>query len=346
MARCRIVLMALLIIALSLSVACSPRTTAPPTSPPAATPPPATPPVPAPSNPEPEPEPLPETIAIGELPIGSLVRDASWSWEFRNGDNYLDGTTETKPVIWIIAAIDHYEFEKHTPHVTLISAELVARYAFDDSTSRTRSPTPYGSNNWGASGQGDAKFGLRKFLNGAYEDESHPHFEAGFFSALGSEFKSNVLPTELQNVATHDSTGHRLSAPLFYTTVDYVFAPSWTEISGSLQSPYYEVGRPYAYFDMDDPEHGPSDQTSLRGRLDVTITHTNRQRYAIGYWTRQPVNMPDYERNNYTLTVIGTPNNNARDSRNGVRPALNLQATVMVKSQPDRNGVYDIVWGN
>ena len=50
---------------------------------------------------------------IGDLPIGSIVYDDSWTWHFRTGDGYtLNG--QIKPVEWIVVAKDHYSSGKTT----------------------------------------------------------------------------------------------------------------------------------------------------------------------------------------------------------------------------------------
>lgn len=69
---------------------------------------------------------------ISNLKVGDKVVDPSWDWHFRTGENYTyEKDDKTKPVIWIVAAKNHYS--EHDPHVTLISEELIGLYTFDNS---------------------------------------------------------------------------------------------------------------------------------------------------------------------------------------------------------------------
>ena len=117
-----------------------------------------------------------QMIPVAELEPGDRIFDAGWEWEHRQGDGYTrsgnddgdnDDSEDAKPVIWIVAAIDHYS--GMGSHVTLVSEEVVALYRFDET-----------NNHWGNSS-------LRAFLNDRF---------AGTFS---DDFRRGTATTVLPN---------------------------------------------------------------------------------------------------------------------------------------------------
>lgn len=176
-------------------------------------------------------------LPIYHLEIGSRVADTSWEWEFRSTDNYKAVRKAIKkPVEWIIVAKNHYE--GIGPHVTLLSVECIACYAFDDAGFWGRN----GNVNlgcfslWGLSGAKEAKVGLRPWLNSIDINKG-----SGFHAAFSNEFKAIVLTTPLPNKDGADNT---------YITVDNVFIPSTTELGDTQYRHTHPIGKCFPYFNQ------------------------------------------------------------------------------------------------
>lgn len=161
-----------------------------------------------------------ETKQLKDLATGSIVYDPSWTWKHKTGNAYT-GNGEIKPVEWIVVAQDHYKNSTtgivNGNHTTLISNELIAKYAFDDRYN-TDYGENYGYNHWGDSNK------IRPFLN------------TSFFNNFSSNFKNLVLETTL-NMQTYNGSS--------YTTKDKVFLPSEKELGGN-NTPI--IGTDWGYF--------------------------------------------------------------------------------------------------
>jgi len=246
------------------------------------------------------------TIPLSELPIGAWVVDPSWEWEFRLGVDYSNydeegvttGPGEVKPVTWIVVAKDHYD--GIGSHVTLLSEELIGRYSFDSSTNREHEYAQYGYNHWGDSGNANAAYRLRPWLN-----STGIHSGEGFYQAFSESFKNAVLNTTLPNKEWKNSTT--------YSTNDRVFLPSTTELGDSAHNYTYLIGLAYPYFSgVDSAER---------------IAHIGGETWE--YWMRSP----DSRFGSLVKFVFidgGFYAGQAYYDGDGVRPALNLRADVMV----------------
>jgi len=237
------------------------------------------------------------TIPIGDLPIGARVVDPTWEWEFRTGNDYArEAGDETRPVTWIVVAKDHYDGLE--PHVTLLSEELIGKHLFDNSTNRGHIR---GSNYWGDSGTANATQGLRPWLN-----STGIHAGEGFHRAFSENFEGVVLATTLPNKEWENGNS--------YSTQDYVFIPSITELGDSDHNYTYQIGTAYAYFD------GAGDAKRV-ARLD------GETRW---YWTRSPVSRCG----SIVRYVSGAGefyyDSGAYDGITAVRPALNLKSGILV----------------
>ncbi|WP_406242015.1 DUF6273 domain-containing protein [Tissierella carlieri] len=140
---------------------------------------------------------------LSNLPLGSVVYDPSWTWQYRNEEDYT-GYGVTKPVGWIIVAKNHTGYPSNS--ITLISDDVIGLHPFDNSTNRGNT---YGSNHWGNSGSPNATLATRTFLNST------------FYNAMSTTFKNSIMTTTLDN-KTYDGSS--------YTTSDKVFIPSLTEL--------------------------------------------------------------------------------------------------------------------
>jgi hypothetical protein len=236
------------------------------------------------------------TIPIGDLPIGARVVDPSWEWEFRTGDNY-SGSGKVKPVTWIVVAKDHYDGLE--PHVTLLADELIGKHTFDNGTKEVNQ---YGSNHWGDSGTANASHGLRPWLN-----STGIHSSGGFYRVFSESFKAAVLATTVPNKEWESGT--------VYSTEDYVFLPSTTELGDSGHDYTYTIGSVYPYF-------------SGAGYA-KRIAHLGGETWW--YWTRSPDS-----RNGSSVRVIcraGTFYDFIASDYidiHGVPPALNLKSETLV----------------
>jgi len=253
------------------------------------------------------------TIPIGDLPIGARVVDPSWDWEFRTGQNY-SGKGEVKPVTWIVVAKNHYS--ELSPHVTLLSEDLIGWLSFDNSTNRSHKHAKFGYNHWGDSGTANAKFGLRPWLN-----SSGIHSNEGFYSTFSDSFKQTILTTIVPNYKFETwETGS------FYSTEDKVFIPSVTELGAKADRSTHKIGEAYLYFKRED-------------NIDRVATIRGE---SWPYWTRSPVKGPWPDEVAYinvryvsdkgdisafTMSALFVDGN---DRPVGVRPALNLKSDILV----------------
>lgn len=253
------------------------------------------------------------TQALSELPIGAKVVDTSWEWEHLTGEDY-SGTGETKPVIWVVVAKDHYG---NGSGVTLLTEEVIGKHAFDNSKNDFDSPEGNtGSNHWGNSGRDStATSGLRPWLN-----STGIHAGEGFYSAFSPLFQSAIIVTTLPNKVW--DTGNS------YHTEDKVFIPSTTELGDEVHSHTYQVGAIYPYF--------------LGAENELRIANLGSD--SCAYWTRSP-------NRHFTQTVRQVSrsgefalNYDAFNYHVGVRPALNLQANTLVSETENEDGAYEILY--
>jgi len=243
---------------------------------------------------------------MGDLSIGDKVVDLTWNWEFRTGENYT-GTGISKPVVWIVAAKDHYG---ENTGVTLLAEELIGRLAFDNSTNSSIR----GSNHWGNSGKNQtARVGLRPWLN-----SSGKHSNEGFFRAFSDIFKNTLLTTEVSN--------YDCSKDLFYTTNDIVYIPSAAELGESESTEASLAGKPYPFF---------------AGKPQKVRTALLKEK-TNSYWSRSPLlKSPTYVR---CVDIHGAfINNSAFNSDYAVRPVVNSVSETLVSEKPDAKGLYRIL---
>jgi len=244
------------------------------------------------------------TIPLSELPIGARVADPTWEWEFRLGIDYSDedidgnptGTGEVRPVTWIIVAKDHYEGMDE--HVTMISEELIGRFAFDNSIHHTA----WGYNHWGESGTDEtADRGLRPWLN-----STGIHREEGFYRAFSDNFKRAVITSIVPNRKWDNGS--------IYNTEDRVFVPSTTELGDTEHNRTYPIGSAYSYF-------LGADNTARIAYLSKEISH---------YWLRSPSSQYSY--NVRRVGIEGEFNYYLYSDcfKTAVRPVLNVAPDLLV----------------
>ncbi len=267
-------------------------------------------------------------FTIDELAIGDKVVDKSWSWEYRTGPDYthLNGNpanSETKPVVWIIVAKNHYSggeagsVSGGIEHVTLISEEAIGKHAFDNSENRGHE---WGSNHWGDSGKPDALAGIRPFLNSLPKSgsPSYAYRLQGFYNAMSYIFKSAVLETALPNKVWETGTS--------YSTTDKIFLPSTTELGDNEHHTTHQIGTDWGYFTDNDS------RIALEGAVDWQ------------YWTRSP-------RSTHSFALINVDQDGDfvnwvaaihNDTGANIRPAVNISSEAVV-IESHVAGLYEIV---
>jgi hypothetical protein len=240
------------------------------------------------------------TTPLGDLPIGTLVVDPTWKWEFRTSGGYT-GNGEMKPVTWIVVAHSHYEMLE--PHTTLLSQELIGKYCFDNSINRGHNDDLYGYNHWGDGGAVNAACGIRLWLN-----STGIHSSEGFYRAFPGSFKEAILTTILPNKEWEKGDS--------YKTKDKVFLPSSTELGdSSYDYRIRQIGVTYSYF-----------KDAINAKRSAGFS--GQPWY---YWTRSP-------RSGYIgragMCIVSYAGDfafdYARHADCGVRPALNLKSDTLV----------------
>lgn len=304
----------------------------------------------------------PSPKPIIELDVGDRVVDPSWEWEFKYGRNYSNLTLqgdplpagETRPVNWIVAGKNHFDIM--SAHVTLLSEELVALHAFDDSSRNfdDTHPFPNGNNHWGNSGTPDAGYGLRPFLNSLDKSDSYSYSGNGFYSAFSPSFRNVVLNTVVHNSTQIDSGGNWSGDNTWssYTTEDHVFILSHTEMGGVADEFSGNIGDGLAYFNLEQPE-GPRDTDELEARRSTKLDGLADAHGSFGgdfrsHWSRSPSSLGyNVVRSIHTDGYIGgcTFMDTAEYTYGGVRPAVNICAYTYVIEDPHNPGFYEIFKG-
>ena len=242
------------------------------------------------------------SIPIGDLPIGARVIDPTWKWEYRTDDGY-SGVGQFKPVTWIVVAKNHYEGLNH--HVTLLTEELIGLFPFDNSTNRNPGSSEEGCNHWGESGSPNATRGLCPWLN-----STGIHSHEGFYQAFSMSFKKIVMETTLPNKEWINGAT--------YSTKDFVFIPSTTELDDSDHEDTYQIGSVYPYFSTSERVERLA---GLGGKM-------------LWYQTRSP----DSRFCGYVRSVDSACDfhyDDVSNEHNGVRPALNVKADTLVSESRD-----------
>lgn len=245
---------------------------------------------------------------ISELSIGDKVVDPTWSWEFRHGWGYTSyGDKEvTEPVVWIVVAKDHNQPNS----ITLISDNLLGYFIYD----ATMQPSGIlaGHNHWGNSGK-NGSAGIRPWLN-----STAPHENEGFYHSFSSSFKSILL---LSNVENKD---YESGAP--YSTQDYVYLPSHTELGATDHEGTYEIGTAFDYF-------VGADYIRLRAKImgyPWEDDYWSRSPYSAGY---RPVGL--VSTSGYYVSAWADANNK------GVRAVVNVSSSAKISKEANDNGIYE-----
>jgi hypothetical protein len=248
------------------------------------------------------------TKTIGSLNIGDRVVDKTWSWEFRHGWGYTNyGENEvTEPVVWIVVAKDHNQANS----VTLMTENLLGYLMFD---ATTLNGIFAGYNHWGNSGQ-NASVGIRPWLN-----STSPHEGEGFYTSFSSSFKGIVLASTVENKDYVNGES--------YTTTDFVYIPSNTELGATEYEGTYEIGKVFDYFI--DPDYK---------RYEAKIMGYP---WTDDYWTRSPYSA-GYRPVGAVITSGFIGSEWADAEGNGVRAVVNVQANAKISSEPNAEGIYEI----
>ena len=263
-----------------------------------------------------------ESQPISNLKVGDKVMDPSWNWEHRVlMDNYTKHSNDiTKPVTWVVVAKNHYSDSKSFStgfapgnHVTLLTEQLIAKYAFDDSTNVHSA----GRNAWIYSGAPNAEHGARKFLNEV------------FYNEMSAAFKSVVIETKLVNRAWDSGD--------YYLTDDKVFLPSSTELGDQAHNNTYEIGKNWGVFKSDAMRTAEAEYF-LFGGSGTTTDKDN-------YWTRSPDSRLIFDVKFVSAITGEIQEIQASNGYVALRPVVNINAATRVSMTANADGVYTIVPG-
>lgn len=246
-------------------------------------------------------------IEVSELPLGSVIYDPNWEWEFVKWNNTPTGgyyTYKNEPVKWVITAKNHQGYPSNS--ITVLSYDFIGYQMFDNSTDREGGSN--GSPHWGNSGTTNATFGIRKWLNGSsYMGNDNNNYDTTFYDSFSKNFKENILTTTLPNLAYGGEN---------YTTEDKVFIPSQTEV-GFKNTDSYFIGSVWQYY-------------------------KNSKINDAGYFYTRSIHIKNPILRQIAGNEVYYGNNYVPNKEGGIRPALNLKSDALVIS--DGQGKYKIVY--
>lgn len=252
------------------------------------------------------------TKFLGDLPVGALVRDSV-------------STYYGAPIVFLVA--DHGFYGKNA--TALVTERILTFKAFDAAEPRNTDDrrAKYGNNNYQDSNihqwlnsESNIWFQPRHATDQAPTEEfvtSRPYAdESGFLSNMGMNFRSNLAKLRLN---------------YFEDALARVFLLSRSEIGLD------DGGKVLELFKNDEFRKAKPTKEC------VQIDEEGNVNESDWWWLRDPnAGYSHYVRYVYTSGALSSYS--AFYGSHGVRPALNLASDIRVKSEPDENGVYDIIW--
>lgn len=275
---------------------------------------------------------------IKDLPIGTKVRYA----------RHQINAEEPEELIWQIGGIDHYKNELNpgiVGHTTLVPAKIIDIRAFDakEPNNNDTNRKNYGNNRYKDSN-------IRQWLNKSGPDwfeKTHSADEPptnagtnnygtgyddrnGFLTHFTEDELAAIVPVNLtvaKNTVTDGGGTEEVT--------DRVFLLSNTEV-GLVNEPGGAEGEKLPLFTNDTSRIGiVTKQVEDNSNYDIVG--------ARHWWLRSPSSSySSYVR--YVLTSGALSDCNAFIGNFGVRPALNLESSILVSEEPDEFGVYDLIY--
>ena len=275
---------------------------------------------------------------LSNLPIGSKVKFGKYSV---NGELAQD-------IVWLIVAKNHGGTPAYpTNSVTLLTDKIVDLRAFDaqEPNSTILSHRSNGNNKYSTSnidqwlnsdGQAGGWYNARHtydqspmspYVTNGTEYMSRP----GFLNAFSIAEKNNILLTNI-NVALFNPSGYE-------EITRKIFLPSATEIGVNNQGTEYE-GAKWAYFIQN------SSSTRLTSQALANTLAINKPSNDTNTWYWLLRTSSDDGVSNRVTHMGGNTEssvNRPYSGEMGVRPAMNLSASLKISDTTDRDGCYTFI---
>lgn len=272
---------------------------------------------------------------LSELPIGAKVKDVETKY---NG----------VPIVWQVGGHNHYA----TGQTVLVSEKIITLKSFDakEASNTDSNRKSYGNNRYSQSN-------IRQWLNSSaaswysaqhsadappnnanvYNNYNEYDAESGFLTNFSENMRNALVPTTL-TVAKNTVTDGGGSE----TVTDKVFLLSNTEVGLTNENSIAE-GKRLALFTTADSSRLAYPTAEAVSKSEYTSTDLSALK-AWYYWLRSPfVNLSYYMRHVFSSGALF--NHYANNSNSGVRPALNLNSSILVSDSVDSDGAY-ILFGN
>lgn len=276
---------------------------------------------------------------LSNLPIGAKIKF---------GKHSVNGET-AQPITWLVVAKNHSGYPSNS--VTLLTERIIDMRCFDASepTSPNSDVKEYGLGRYELSN-------IRQWLNSnaptGWFTSKHTYDQAPNGSYVTGRTEYAGRPGFLN---TFTSVEHNaiLSTPIIYhdyqdgfrTLNDKIFLPSFKEISGTDSGNMALEGNMWSYFGSNSSLCALTQQ-AYTNSMSTTKTDPNTGKW---FWmTRSSVRDSGNDRI-YTIhnsTSGGYQRFRPNDGTVGIRPAMNLSATLSISDSTDSDGCYTAVWNS
>lgn len=288
--------------------------------------------------------------SLSNLPIGSLIKFGKYSV---NGE-------AAQSIVWKIVAKDHQCIPAYPSNsITLITDKVIDFRALDARHDIHPEEGGCGYNNYGVSNidqwlnkDSPASEWYASAIDGdrpptvAYVTGGTPyHNRPGFLNAFSNDEKNAILATTIRTAYSNDLQDNPPSSSNpTYDITRKVFLPSMVEIGLIYNT---TEGSKFEWFA--DGSHPTRALTTSQAMENFAGSTKPWLAYdgLVGYWLRTPKSGS----NIYVLRVTAAETNGynwdyAHNGNMGVRPVINLSASITISDTTDSDGCYTVVWNN
>lgn len=267
-------------------------------------------------------------------------------------DKIKFGTIFGKPIVWIVADKNHAEYPANS--LTFVSEKILKAISYDVSEEasgtfslgRSRyllSNVRQWLNSSAGAGQWyTAQHATDKPPTAAYTYEGKNAYanEAAFLAGFTEKERNAILPTTITAMSS------RFEGLSTDRMTDKVFLLSFMELGGTAEEGMDQSGSPLRLF-----TGNMNNEASCTPEAKSNYQATNMASGpSNAYWTRSAILNPSS--NGARVALVGSTghvgglSDSAYNPRFGLRPAINLSASMYVSDNPDSDGCYTIVYNS